>query len=212
MKPSLLLVAAGTAGVLAACSSGSTPSSSSSITAIPTTHRHHPRPPVTVTVTSSPSTSASTTSASPPAGGTTGPCATGQLQLTLGQGQGSAGSFDTPVILTNTGGASCSLTGYPGVSYVSGSGAQIGPSAAEATSPATRTVVLPPGSAASADLHQPDPGDYSSGCAPRQAQRLRVYPPNQRSPLTVTDRVTVCYGTQGRSTITVMQPGTSPAP
>jgi hypothetical protein len=206
-RPLLALSALAAAGILVGCSSGSTPVAGPTVTPIPTTHSHHPHPKTTApaTPTSSPAT---TTPAAAAAA-----CTTPQLQLTLGQGQGSAGSFDIPVILSNNGSTPCTLAGYPGVSYTTNSGTQVGPSADRNPQPSAAsigTITLAPGQSASADLHQPDPGDFTTGCDPQKAARVRVYPPGQTQPLSVADSVTVCSGSQGRSAVTVMQSGDQP--
>ncbi len=205
-KTLLMLAAAATVATLAGgCSSSGSSAALPPVTPIPTTHSHHPHPttsaPATSTPPSSPTTSAPTAQ----------PCASSQLQLSLGETQGEAGSFDTPVILTNTGGAPCTVSAYPGVSYINSSGQQLGPSAARTSGPHAEVITLQTGQAASALLHQTDPGDFdTSTCRPQKAQRLRVYPPGQTVPLSVADKVTVCTTSAGRSTITVLQSGTNP--
>jgi len=71
--------------------------------------------------------SAAAASASPSATAVAGPpaCAASALTVTQSAPDGYAGGFDVTIGFTNASGASCTLYGYPGVSLVSGSRAQI---------------------------------------------------------------------------------------
>jgi hypothetical protein len=181
-----------------------TPTPSPTLTPSPTPSS----PPVTVTAspTKTKTVTASPTKSPPHVS----PCGSGQLALSLGQGQGAAGSFYTPVLLTNKGSRACTMLGFPGVSYISTSGAAVGQPASE-ISGKERTVKLPPGGAASALLHQPNPLAFPpADCQKKKASGLRVYPPGQTLSLTVTASTTVCTTTKGRSGVTPMQPGTNP--
>ena len=104
--------------------------------------------PTTQTGTASPSTThtdhtQTTTSTAPNPEG----CAIGELNVTLGESSGAAGSVELPVVFTNTGSRTCTLDGFPGVSYVTGaSGSEVG--AAAGRSGSGSLVSLAPGSAA----------------------------------------------------------------
>jgi hypothetical protein len=138
------------------------------------------------------------------------PCATSQLQLSLGQSQGAAGHFEQPVILTNTSTTTCTLYGYPGVSYTGSGGTQLGFSASHSGG-SRHTVSLAPGNAASALLQQPDPGVFPpASCNKQTTVDLRVYPPGQTAARAVADATQVCTTKQGRSMISVMENGTDP--
>jgi hypothetical protein len=118
-------------------------------------------------------------------------CRTSQLRLTVGTAEGAAGSQYQPLVLTNSGG-SCTLHGYPGVSFLDASGRQIGEPAVM-TRAATPRVVLRPGGRAMATLSIATAANYSdSACRPQQAARVRVYPPGQRAALTAADAVGIC--------------------
>jgi Protein of unknown function (DUF4232) len=164
-------------------------------------------------VTPSPSptkTKTKTPSPTPTAKPHASPCSSSQLALSLGQGQGAAGSFYTPVILTNKGSKPCTMLGYPGVSYISSSGAAVGEPASELKGHKA-TVRLKPGGAASALLHQPNPLVFPPpDCHKKKAAGLRVYPPGQTISLTVTMSTSVCTTQEGRSGVTPMQSGTNP--
>ena len=149
-------------------------------------------PTATVTVTASqPGTPSSDT---PAAAATPGPCSTAGLRVTLGsQESAAAGHFYRTLDFTNISGSSCTLYGYPGVSFVTGiGGQQIG--AAASRSPASkRLIVLAPGKTAHALLDLTDVLNFpSSVCAATNAHWLKVYPPNQFSATYVRWTAMVC--------------------
>lgn len=130
------------------------------------------------------------------------------LALTMGEGEGAAGSIYTPLIFTNTGAVPCTLDGHPGVSFVDGAGNQIGPSA-ERTTGSTPTVTLAPGGQAHATLQTHDAGFFGDECVPVQAARLKVYPPDETAFMTIDFGFAVCTGTIAgpQFVIDVVQPG-----
>ena len=123
-----------------------------------------------------------------------GPCSTAALRVTLGSQQGAAaGHFYRTLDFTNISGASCTLYGYPGVSFVTAiGGSQIG--AAASRSPASkRLIVLSPGKKAHAVLDLLDVLNFpSSDCAATNAHWIKVYPPNQFSASYVPWTAMVC--------------------
>jgi Protein of unknown function (DUF4232) len=123
-----------------------------------------------------------------------GPCSTAALRVTLGSQEGAAaGHFYRTLDFTNISGASCTLYGYPGVSFVAAIGGnQIG--AAASRSPASkRLVVLAPGKKAHAVLDLLDVLNFpSSQCAASDAHWIKVYPPNQFSASYVAWTAKVC--------------------
>lgn len=215
---------------LAACSStssstSSSPTSGSSTTSTSvtsTTVRATTSTAVTSTTTT-PTTAPSTTVAAstvpptvappttppptaPPAGLVA--CTVPTLALTLGDGDGAAGSVYTPLIFTNIGAVACTLDGHPGVSFTDGAGNQIGPSAERTTGP-TPTVTLEPGGQAHATLQSHDAGLFGDECVPVQAARLKVYPPDETSAISIDEGVAVCTGAivGPQFVIDVVQPG-----
>ncbi|MFI5777223.1 DUF4232 domain-containing protein [Nocardia sp. NPDC051570] len=153
-------------------------------------------------------------SAMTPQQSTTGPtsCATGQLSVTQ-QDQGvGAGQRYAALIFTNTSTTPCTLTGYPGVSYVADSGDQSGNPADRASGPIT-TVTLIPGAQASALLHDTNGmGGYDPDrCQLAPAAGLRVYPPDQRDSVVVPGQTSHCAGPDIHSfTVGPIQPGPLP--
>jgi hypothetical protein len=171
------LVLGGTALLATACGSSGSPAAAPTVTE-------------TVTATPSPSspgasTPAPTASTSSP--GSPPPCPTSALSVSTGQGDGAAGSEFVPIIFTNTSGTTCSLFGYPGVSFNtegSGGGSQIGRAADRSTLTTSQLITLVPGAAAHATLQVVNAANFPPGkCQLVMAHWLKIYPPNQTAPL-----------------------------
>jgi hypothetical protein len=134
-------------------------------------------------------------------------CTTGQLRLSLGQSQGAAGSTFTPIVFTNASKHPCTLFGYPGVSFLDSTGAQVGVDATH-DGGEEATVTLGPGDAANAQLQVPDPGNFSAAqCKQANAATLRVYPPGDFAALSIADAVTVCTTAKGAANVHPVTPG-----
>jgi hypothetical protein len=186
-------------GLAAACSS-------SGHTAAPTTTASVTTATTAPTSTTQASTSTSSVPAGPPA------CTTNQLAVTLGAGDGAAGSSYYALVFRNTGAATCILNGYPGVSYVTGSaGAQVGSPAARVPAPGAtaQPVRVAPGDSAHATLREVNVGNYPAAtCGPTPVLGLRVYPPNQTAAGFVPQATTGCTQTgPSQLEITFVQPG-----
>ncbi len=182
MGKKAVFVAAGVFALAAAgCSSShksagpTTSSTSAPVTAAPGTTI----PPVT----STPSTTApasTTTVASGPQ-----PCPTSALTAALGSPNGAAGTVYYNLTLTNKGTATCTLYGYPGVSFVTGaSGTQVGAAATRTPGTAAK-LTLSPGQSAASPLGIVEAGNYGSRCQITPVDGLRVYPPGQTAALFV---------------------------
>lgn len=144
-----------------------------------------------------PTTPSPTSTPTPPAarGSDEPTCATDQLAVSVhpDAGGGAAGSTYDDVVLHNSGGSPCLMTGWPGVSYVAGShGTQVGSPAARQGTPGV--VELQPGASATALLQVADPGDFGS-CTTREVRGFRIYPPNQRDAVFVAHPGTACTQT-----------------
>ncbi len=107
-------------------------------------------------------------------------CAATELAVSLGPGDGAAGSVYRPLIFTNTGQRTCELTGFPGVSYVTGDdGHQVGPAAAM-SGPRGGAVPMDPGRTSAAELQLVQGRNFDeAGCRPTPVRGLRVYPPGE---------------------------------
>jgi hypothetical protein len=118
------------------------------------------------------------------------------------QAGAAAGSTYYPIKFTNTSGNSCTLFGYPGVSFSSGpSGSRIGRAASRNPAGKPVTVTLAGGASAHATVQVAEAGNYSaSSCKPVTAHWLKVYPPNQVSPAFVKFTTQACSAMLPRST------------
>lgn len=164
--------------------------SDSSDTAASTT----PQPALPTTDTPAPSTAAHTNHASTTMSQSSPEnCTDAELDVTLGQVNGAAGSTELTLIFTNTGSHTCTLDGFPGVSYVSGpDGTEVG--AAATGNGSGSAVSLVPGSTGTAVVRATNVENYPADhCGITDVAGLRVYPPNAY------DGVFLAYPTQGCS-------------
>jgi hypothetical protein len=188
----VLAAMAAAAGIsLAACSS-----SNSSTPSVATSNTHNAAAP---TNTASPASGSPT--ASPAATGSAlANCATSSLTVSLdtSQGSGAAGSTYVPIDFTNTSSASCVLYGYPGVSFVTGSGgSQIGQAATRSPAFSKVQVTLAPGGSAHAWLQIAEAGNYpSSTCDPATAPELKIFPPGETVAAYVSHAFDACKSTK----------------
>jgi hypothetical protein len=180
----------------AACSSGTghavRPAAKTTVTASATPARGTP----TETPTATPTPTATTTSTPTPTPTSSGPmpCPTSGLRVTLGQGDGAAGSTYYPLDFTNASGDACTLSGYPGVSFVTGvGGSQIGNAASRNPAFASESVTIPAGGVAHAALQVVNAQNFPrAACHPVTAHWLKIYPPNQTAPLYLSFTAPAC--------------------
>ncbi|MFJ4219914.1 DUF4232 domain-containing protein [Curtobacterium luteum] len=117
-------------------------------------------------------------------------CATSALAVGEEPGSGgAAGSTVFHITLENTGSTTCTLQGWPGVSFVGGgTGKQIGAAATLDRSAPHPTVTLKPGQVAVAPLKVGQAGNYSTAdCSPVTPDGFRVYPPGSKTSLFLED-------------------------
>ncbi|MCS7480518.1 DUF4232 domain-containing protein [Umezawaea endophytica] len=143
-----------------------------------------------------------------------GACTSAELAVTLGPSQGQNGmqKADTTFTLTNKGTRSCTLDGFPGVSFVTGdNGTQVGEPARRNEAP-TQLVTLAPGAGAATFLLVTNAGAYSEAeCAPVDVRGLRIYPPGETAALFLEDATRTCStAPQGSSLLTVGPVGVLP--
>lgn len=137
-------------------------------------------------------------------------CRAADVDLSLGKGEGTAGTQYRPLRFTNVGDTACVVHGYPGVSYVAGDdGHQVGP-AAYRTGGKGDPVTLQPGDTAHAavgfvQVHNYDPAE----CQPTKVRGLRVYPPQETNSMFVPVQGTGCAGDPDGQQLTVrtIEPG-----
>ena len=163
-------LAVGAAAVaLTACSSSST--SPTTTQASPTTTRG--------TGTSTTTTGASTsTTAAPPTTTGIAMCRTSALTVSFGSPNGTAGAIHYTLTFHNTGSSACTLYGFPGVSFLSAGGQQIGAPAQREGGGSPTNVTLGVGGNAYASVAVTDPGIPPCSGSATVAQ-VRVYPPGE---------------------------------
>ena len=144
-----------------------------------------------------PATTPATAVAGAPAAQTASlrPCATAALRIRLGPRISlSAGHIDRWLDFTSHSGASCTLYGYPAVSFVTAvGGSEVGAAAGRIPAP-KRLAVLAPGATARAILLLIGVLSFGPACSPRPAHGLRVYPPGQRTARYIALAAMVCSG------------------
>ena len=186
--------------VLASACSASTGTSSSPPSSTPA-----------ATPVSSPSTTPATSApATTPAVAGPAPCPTRYLGVKAGLSQGTAGSIYQVIDFTNISNVSCTLYGYPGISFAStgSSGGQIGLSAKENPTPPRELVTLAPGATAHARLRIVAAGNFPPAtCGMVTAHWLVIYPPNQTTPVYLKYTSPTCSKQVQILTVNVVQPG-----
>ena len=196
----LVVAAFGVAG-LAACGPDDGTSTSGASGAQSSSSAQSPSPAQSSPTASAPSgdqESSPSSSPTDPSPGEDGvqPCAADQLAASLGQGGGSgAGHLNPVILLTNVGDATCTLTGYPGLSFVgNGDGTQIGAPADRDDTVEASTVTLAPGDVAHSSVDLVNTGNFQGdSCSPTPTDGFRVYPPDSTDALFIeTDQYTAC--------------------
>ncbi|GAB2980536.1 DUF4232 domain-containing protein [Amycolatopsis acidiphila] len=122
-----------------------------------------------------------------------GLCKSSDLKLSIGQGDAGAGTVYRPLVFTNVSDHTCTIQGFPGVSYVGGAdGHQVGQPAVRvgAKGPA---VTLNKGQTASAAIGFVNVQNFDTvTCQPQPVRGLRVYPPQETASLFVDMSTTGC--------------------
>jgi hypothetical protein len=201
----LLLLAAAPALLIAGCSS-STPTASAPAPSAPATTASSA---TTGTGDASPSTGSGSGSggatkntasgggsSSGSGGGDDSRCHSTDLSVKLGAGGAAAGTQSVNLVFTNKSGSSCTLTGYPGVSWVAGDqGTQVNDPFTRDDSATKAAVTLKPGGVAHAVLLTPQYANYDkSTCKPTSVRGYRIYPPDETAAIFVSNTMTVCSG------------------
>jgi Protein of unknown function (DUF4232) len=147
-----------------------------------------PAPAPTVTITKTSSATASTSPTAPPSATTPvaagpGPCQSGALKVALGSGNAAAGTSYLQVNFTNVSNTTCTLYGFPGVSFTGETySVQVGPAATRNHASPESLVTLAPGAVATAQLSIVDAQNYPPGsCGLTTASGILVYPPNLKT-------------------------------
>lgn len=154
-------------------------------------------------------TAASTTAPAAPASSapnvkssSTNECSGTVLTGALASGSGGAAGSDLAnVVLTNRSGTTCTLQGWPGVSFVGhGNGTQIGAAAQQNRQASHPTVTLPSGASAVVPIKIAQAANYpTASCSPVTADGFRVYPPGSKTALFVkASGLTACTNTKAQ--------------
>jgi hypothetical protein len=210
-----VLMAGGAAAVLllAGCDNGDGASGDPQVPTITSTSA---QPAPTSTTQQLPPPSTQQAEQPPPAQATPAgnECKVGDLSLRLGGGDAAAGTAYRALVFTNKGRRTCTMQGFPGVSYVTGDdGHQVGP-AAYRTGQKGPVVTLKPGDSAFADIGFVQIANYDPGvCKPTDVRGLRIYPPHDYDSAFVANAGTGCAGTPPGNQLTVgtIQAGPGPA-
>ncbi|HVT65923.1 MAG TPA: DUF4232 domain-containing protein [Mycobacteriales bacterium] len=134
-------------------------------------------------------------------------CRLSQLDFSIGQGQGAAGSTILPLVFTNHSKRACTMFGYPGVSFLDAQGNPLG-QPADRRGGEKAVVTLGPGDAANAQLRIPDPGNFSpADCNVATSASILVYPPGEKHSTTAPEATQVCTTEAGRSVVLPVVPG-----
>jgi hypothetical protein len=196
-----------TAALLAACDTASQSTGGSAAASTPTA--------AATSASAAPASSAPATSSSSTA---VTICAASALKAAVNTAKpgAAAGSIYYPLDLTNISGSTCTVFGYPGVSFVTGpSGTLIGRAATRNPVKPATTVTLAPGQVAHATLQVAQAGNYDPAqCKPVTAHWLRIFPPDQTAPLFVSFTTKACsarlpHSVGSQLAVSVFQPGAS---
>ncbi|WP_156378161.1 DUF4232 domain-containing protein [Williamsia sp. Leaf354] len=187
-----LVATIGLAAATAACSSGSdTPATTTTVTVMSNADTRPVSP--DQGVPGSPTADPGSVGTSPADATGVARCRAADLVGTVtNRGGGTAGPEYGTLALTNTGSTACTVTGYPGVSFVGdGNGKQLGAAAVRDGSTVVTSSIAPRG-VATARLEIAEAGDFP-GCDQVRADGLRIYPPGDRDALFVrTTYFTAC--------------------
>jgi Protein of unknown function (DUF4232) len=159
-------------------------------------------------------TSASAAGAATPTphtGSGTEACGNSSLKPALSASGAAAGTVYYTLSFTNISATSCTLFGYPGVSFVNGiPGRQIGIPAARNPLYSPATVVLSAHGTAHAMVGIAEAANYPpSRCHPTTARALRIYAPGQTAAIYIGRRFAACAARVPVLTVTALRAGES---
>lgn len=206
------LLIGGLALLLAACNNGSD-SASPTVPTIPGSGSSQP----TTSTTQSPTSSTVQAQGQPQATTPTASdneCKVADLSLKLGGGDAAAGTSYRALVFTNKGTRTCTMQGFPGVSYVAGDDThQVGPAAFRDGAKGS-AVTLKPGASSFVDVGFVQVGNFDpNACKPTEVRGLRVYPPHDYDSMFLANPGTGCAATPPGNQLTVdtVKAGAGPA-
>ncbi|WP_199442727.1 DUF4232 domain-containing protein [Umezawaea beigongshangensis] len=137
-------------------------------------------------------------------------CKSSELAVAPGPDGGGGGmqKSDATLQFTNTGSRTCTMQGFPGVSFVTGDdGQQVGlPAAREGG--VTEAVTLAPGASTTDWLLVTSPDPYpAETCKPVDVKGLRIYPPGETAAMFLPREGRTCSGDVGGPLLTVKSVG-----
>lgn len=124
----------------------------------------------------------------------TGRCHTADLALRLGGGDAAAGTQHESLVFTNRSATTCTLYGYPGVSWVTGDqGTQVNDPFERIDANRRTHLTLRPGQHANAVLVTHTAENFPAAtCKPIPVRGFRVYPPDETAAIFVPQSQTAC--------------------
>lgn len=125
-----------------------------------------------------------------------GACPVSSLRVTVGAPNGAAGSIYYPLDFTNVSPVTCTLYGYPGVSFATGpGGGALGRAAVRDPAFPAALVTMTSGDTAHASMQVQVTQNYPAAvCKPVTAHWLKVYPPDSYVPVYVGFTSVTCTG------------------
>jgi hypothetical protein len=141
---------------------------------------------------------------------TTVACTVGDLEMSLGESEGAAGTTYRALVFTNTGDDSCVIEGIPDVSFVAGKDRHQVGAAAAPIGTVGPPVTLERGAAATAPVGFVNIGNFApEACQPTDVRGLRVSPPGGEADEFVAFDTTACRADDFRTmTVRTVHPGT----
>ncbi|MEV0850422.1 DUF4232 domain-containing protein [Streptomyces sp. NPDC049954] len=109
-------------------------------------------------------------------------CRSDQMKASVGANHPGAGQENFAVVLTNTSGGTCTVYGFPGLSFLDGAGTPV-TADPERTGGAKMKITLSPGKSAWAPLSFANP--EMTGAKQVTPATVRVTPPDQETPLPI---------------------------
>jgi hypothetical protein len=111
----------------------------------------------------------------------------------MGTGDAAAGTYHTDLVFTDKSKHSCTLYGYPGVSWVTGdNGTQVN-DPFQRNAGTKKTITLAPGGQAHAVLITHSAPNYpTEKCNPVSVRGYRIYPPDETASIFVSSPQTEC--------------------
>jgi hypothetical protein len=135
--------------------------------------------PKTLLVPSTPTpTSTSSSSAAVPA---VTNCTTGDLGMSIGSTEGTAGTVYQHIVFANKGSKTCTIAGYPTVFLLDGSSNVLGSGAVPTTVSPGTTISLAPGAKSHLAVGFPQAGNFPTGTCTANSVTIRVFLPGTAS-------------------------------